>query len=80
METEAPASEGTGLALADYYSWSDRPDLKFPPDVFDKPANCDAAAAFLSADTPAFFHHGVRSTIRSFAESDTCFTCHMKPN
>ena len=76
METAAPASEGTGLALADYNDWTDDPQLEFPVDVFSKPGRCNDSTS--SPDAVVFFHHGTHGNAQSFASSEACFKCHVK--
>lgn len=78
METESPADEGTGLALADYYAWN--PGAAIPPGTFDLPSECTSPT--LTAKKPPHppIHHGrTKSMDAGGGVPPQCFTCHMGP-
>ncbi len=85
METNSPADEGTGLALADYYSW--QPGTSIPPGTFNVPSNCSSTSS--NAPTAERFHHGTQdwrglraagSPSATAVQASPCNNCHMPLN
>jgi hypothetical protein len=72
METSSKADVGTGLSLADYYSW--QPRAKIPDGVFKLPDSCKAPR-LLDVGSEQF-HHGVELKAGKDLPKG-CFTCHL---
>lgn len=80
METKSPATEGTGLALADYYAFDPNaqiPDSAFTPPNVACPAPPPAGAA--GGARPRLVGHrtGAHNLATSGGLPPQCFTCHL---